>query len=50
VLRQPAVTAPIVGATKPEHLEDAIAAVDLELHDEAAQLEEPYSPRLPAGF
>jgi 1-deoxyxylulose-5-phosphate synthase len=50
LLRQPAVTAPIVGATKPEHLEDAIAAVDLELHDEAAQLEEPYSPRLPAGF
>ena len=51
VLRQPAVTAPIVGATKPEHLEDAIAAADLELSDdEVAQLEEPYSPRLPAGF
>jgi aryl-alcohol dehydrogenase-like predicted oxidoreductase len=51
LLRQPAVTAPIVGATKPEHLEDAIAAADLELSDdEAAQLEEPYSPRLPAGF
>ncbi len=51
VLRQPAVTAPIVGATKPGHLEDAIAAVDLELSDdEAAQLEGPYSPRLPAGF
>jgi len=51
VLRQPAVTAPIVGATKPNHLEDAIAAVDLELsEDEAAQLEGPYSPREPAGF
>ena len=51
VLRQPAVTAPIVGATKPNHLEDAIAAVDLELSDdEAAQLEGPYSARLPAGF
>jgi aryl-alcohol dehydrogenase-like predicted oxidoreductase len=51
VLRQPAVTAPIVGATKPNHLEDAIAAVDLELSDdEAAQLEGPYSPREPAGF
>ena len=51
VLRQPAVTAPIVGATKPDHLEDAIAAVDLELSDdEAAQLEGPYSPREPAGF
>jgi aryl-alcohol dehydrogenase-like predicted oxidoreductase len=51
LLRQPAVTAPIVGATKPEHLEDAIAAVDLELSDdEAAQLEGPYTPREPAGF
>jgi aryl-alcohol dehydrogenase (NADP+) len=51
LLRQPAVTAPIVGATKPAHLEDAIAAVDLELsEDEAAQLEGPYSPREPAGF
>jgi aryl-alcohol dehydrogenase-like predicted oxidoreductase len=51
LLRQPAVTAPIVGATKPEHLEDAIAAVDVELSDdEAVQLEGPYSPREPAGF
>jgi len=51
VLRQPAVTAPIVGATKRDHLEDAIAAADLELSDdEAAQLEGPYSARLPAGF
>ena len=51
VLRQPAVTAPIVGATKPDHLEDAIAAADLDLSDdEAAQLEGPYSPRLRAGF
>jgi aryl-alcohol dehydrogenase-like predicted oxidoreductase len=51
LLRQPAVTAPIVGATKPEHLEDAIAAVDVTLSDdEAAQLEEPYTTRQPAGF
>jgi len=51
VLRQPEVTAPIVGATKRDHLEDAIAAADLELSDdEAAQLEGPYSARLPAGF
>jgi len=51
LLRQPAVTAPIVGATKLEHLEDAVAAVDLTLSDdEAAQLEGPYSPREPAGF
>ena len=33
LLRNPPVTAPIVGATKPEHLADAIAAVDLELDD-----------------
>jgi aryl-alcohol dehydrogenase (NADP+) len=51
LLRQPAVTAPIVGATKPAHLQDAIAAVELTLSDdEAAQLEGPYSPREPAGF
>jgi aryl-alcohol dehydrogenase-like predicted oxidoreductase len=51
LLRQPAVTAPIVGATKPEHLEDAIAAVGVTLSDdEAAQLEGPYTPREPAGF
>jgi 1-deoxyxylulose-5-phosphate synthase len=51
LLRQPAVTAPIVGATKPDHLEDAIAAVGVTLSDEeAAQLEEPYSARQPAGF
>ncbi len=51
LLRQPAVTAPIVGATKPQHLEDAIAAVDVRLSDdEAAQLEGPYTPREPAGF
>jgi 1-deoxyxylulose-5-phosphate synthase len=51
VLRQPAVTAPIVGATKPHHLDDAIAAVGLHLSDEeAAALEKPYTPREPAGF
>jgi aryl-alcohol dehydrogenase-like predicted oxidoreductase len=51
LLRQPAVTAPIVGATKPQHLEDAIKAVDVRLSDdEAAQLEGPYTPREPAGF
>ena len=45
LLRQPAVSAPIVGATRLAHLEDAIAAVDLTLDDaEAAQLEAPYRP------
>ncbi len=43
LLSKSAVTAPIVGATKMEHLEDAIASVDLELTDEEIQtLEAPY--------
>jgi 1-deoxyxylulose-5-phosphate synthase len=43
VLRHPAVSAPIVGATKPHHLPEAVAALDLTLTDgEAAALEEPY--------
>lgn len=45
VMRNPAVTAPIVGVTKPAQLADAVAAVDVELdEDEAAYLEEPYQP------
>ncbi|QEL13927.1 aldo/keto reductase [Limnoglobus roseus] len=45
LLQQPAVTAPIVGASKPHHLEDAIAAVDLKLDaGELKSLEEPYRP------
>ncbi|MGT2424674.1 aldo/keto reductase [Amnibacterium kyonggiense] len=51
VLAQPAVTAPIVGATKPQHLEDAIAAADLELtDDELDALEADYVPHAPSGF
>ena len=51
LLGRPAVTAPIVGATKPHHLEDAVAAVDLHLtDDEVAGLEAAYTPRAPAGF
>src|SRR5580698_10500708 len=43
LLQRPGVTAPIVGATKPTHLSDALAAEALELTDEAvARLEEPY--------
>lgn len=46
VLHQPVVTAPIVGATKLEHLEEAVAAVDIELtEDERIYLEAPYLPR-----
>jgi len=43
LLAQPGVTAPIVGATKPEHMEDALAAEALELTDEELKrLESPY--------
>lgn len=46
LLRQPGVTAPIVGATKDRHIDDAVAAVDLELTDkELGFLAEPYRPR-----
>jgi 1-deoxyxylulose-5-phosphate synthase len=49
VMAGPAVTAPIVGATKPEHLADAVAAVDLELTpEEYDALGATYEPRLPA--
>jgi aryl-alcohol dehydrogenase-like predicted oxidoreductase len=45
MLHQDAITAPIVGATKPGHIEDAVAAVDIELSDdEIAALEAPYVP------
>src|SRR3954470_6551861 len=45
LLHKPGVTAPIVGATKLEHLEDAIAAAALDMSDEdMVRLEEPYVP------
>jgi 1-deoxyxylulose-5-phosphate synthase len=45
VLQQPGVTAPIVGASKPHHLDDALAAVALKLESaELKALEEPYRP------
>lgn len=45
LLRQPGVTAPIIGATKLSHIEDAVAALDVRLTDEeAAELEAPYRP------
>ncbi len=51
VLNNPVVTAPVVGATKPHHLPDAAAALDIQLsEDEIRMLEEPYTPRLPTGF
>jgi aryl-alcohol dehydrogenase-like predicted oxidoreductase len=51
LLARPGVTAPIVGASKPHHLEDAVAAVSLKLTaDEMASLERPYIPRQVAGL
>jgi aryl-alcohol dehydrogenase-like predicted oxidoreductase len=51
VLRNPVVNAPIVGATKLEHLEDALAAVKVELSDtEVERLESGYRPHPIAGF
>ena len=50
LLQKPGVTAPIVGATKLEHLEDALAAEQLELSiEEVSALEEPYVPHATAG-
>ena len=50
LLQRPGVTAPIVGATKLSHLEDALAAEQLTLTDEeVAALEEPYVPHAIAG-
>jgi aryl-alcohol dehydrogenase-like predicted oxidoreductase len=51
VRQQDAVTSPIVGATKPHHLDDAVASVDLVLtDDELDALESPYVARNPEGF
>ena len=51
MLHKPAVTAPIVGATKPQHLADAVAALELELSEsDLTRLEEHYTPRSPSGF
>lgn len=45
LLSRPGVTAPIIGATQPEHLDDAIAALDVTLDaEEIARLEAPYRP------
>jgi aryl-alcohol dehydrogenase-like predicted oxidoreductase len=51
VLRNPVVSSPIVGPTRPGHLGDAAGAVDLRLTDEEVKrLEAPYTPRTPTGF
>jgi aryl-alcohol dehydrogenase-like predicted oxidoreductase len=51
MVQKPFITAPIVGATKPHHLDDAVASLAINLSpDEIASLEEPYAPRPIAGF
>jgi len=51
VLRNPVVAAPIVGVTKPRHLTDAVAALDVRLTDEeVTALEENYTPRKPTYY
>jgi aryl-alcohol dehydrogenase (NADP+) len=50
LLSKPAVTAPIIGASKPPHLDEAVAALDLRLEaDEIASLEERYEPHAISG-
>jgi aryl-alcohol dehydrogenase-like predicted oxidoreductase len=50
LLHKPGVTAPIVGATRLEHLEDTLAAEQLALsEEEIARLEEPYVPHAVSG-
>lgn len=51
LLHQPGVSAPIIGATRLEQLEDALAALAIELDEsERRALEEPYQPRPDRGF
>jgi aryl-alcohol dehydrogenase (NADP+) len=51
MLAKPAITAPIIGASKAYQLEDALSAMDLKLtEDEVKRLEEPYEPHPVLGF
>jgi len=51
LLQKPGITSPIIGASKPGHLTDAVAALSLKLtKDEIAALETPYVPHAVAGF
>ena len=48
---KPAVAAPIIGASKPHHIDDAVAALEIDLTDEEiAALEGPYRPKAPTGM
>lgn len=51
MLSKPVITSPIIGATKPHHLDDAVAALSVQLTpDEIGQLEEAYLPHPVIGF
>ena len=51
LLRTPGVTAPIIGASKPGHFEDALAALKIDLSEaEVTALEAPYLPHAVVGF
>ena len=51
LLQKPGVTAPIIGASKPLHFDDAAAALDITLTgDEIAALQAPYLPHAVVGF
>jgi aryl-alcohol dehydrogenase-like predicted oxidoreductase len=51
LLHKPVITAPIVGATKLEHLDDALGSLEVKLSaEEIAALEEPYAPHAVVGF
>lgn len=50
-MRNPFVSAPIIGPTKVSHLDDAAAALEIDLtEDEISQVERHYGPRLPTYF
>ncbi len=51
LLQKPAISSPVIGATKPQHLTDAVEAVSLRLtEEECKSLEEPYIPHQVAGI
>jgi 1-deoxyxylulose-5-phosphate synthase len=51
LLQKKGVTSPIIGASKPDHLKDAVAALSLKLTaEEVAALEKPYVPHSISGF
>jgi len=51
MLHKPGVTSPIIGATKPHHIEDAVKALEVKLSDEEIKyLDEPYQPHPVLGF